>query len=362
MFAFILPFLAFGLAFVVTAFLLPEIIKIANRYGLQDEPNERKVHQHKIPTFGGIAIFFGFIVASLIGSLNELSIQMQYFLGSIILIVIVGMRDDFLALSARWKFIGQIAAAFVLVHFAKISIGDLDGLFGVYQLPVYVNYPLSIFVIVGITNAYNLIDGVNGLAGTVSLVVLFLLGTWFYLAGNPTLAVFCYSMSGAIVAFLRLNYTPARIFMGDTGSLLLGFSISGLIFLFLDQNIALEGTGFPYIASPVSAGLVMVLYPAFDTFRVFVIRVYEGRSPFSADQNHIHHLLLQLGYSHMRVTKVIVLSQLLLISSFLYLSFLGWNENILVATMIFIVLVVIGILQLIHYRRTQKSLSPVRSK
>ncbi len=360
MFTFILPFLAFGLAFAITSLLLPEIIKIANRYGLQDVPNARKVHAHKIPTFGGMAIFFGFVMASLLSTFADLDTTIQYFLCGILVVVVIGMRDDFLALAAKWKFLGQLLAAFLLVHFGEMRLLNINGLFGLHALPFVLDYGLSLFIIVGITNAFNLIDGVNGLAGTVSLVVLSFLGAWFFWADVLVLSIFCFSLVGGIIAFLRFNYTPARIFMGDTGSLLLGFTISGMIFLFLRHNASSQIFGAAHVPSFISAGLVLILYPAFDTLRVFVLRIWEGRSPFSADQNHIHHLLLRLGLSHMQVTGLIVSVQVILITIFLILSKWGVNENYLVASMVFTVLVVVGLLQLFHNRKYRYTKSSVK--
>lgn len=356
MLAYTLPFLAFGLAFAITSLLLPQIINIANRYHLQDQPNERKVHKNNIPTFGGIAIFFGFLLATLVSAFADMSAQFQYLIGAILTMVIVGMRDDFLELSARWKFIGQVAAAFILVHFAEIHIVSLNGLFGLHELSPFVSYPLSMFVIVGITNAFNLIDGINGLAGTVSWVIFAVLGSWFTMAGYGLSAILCFSMVGAITGFLRFNYSPARIFMGDTGSLLLGFVISALIMVFARENLAnAEVSGFPNIASPVSAGVILILYPAFDTFRVFIIRIREGRSPFSPDQNHIHHMLLHMGLSHMAITRTIVSAQVILVGTFLSLSCLGINENILVASMFLALLAAVGVLHYLHARHLRKA-------
>ncbi|MEM6299050.1 MAG: MraY family glycosyltransferase [Bacteroidota bacterium] len=354
----VLSFLVFGLSYATTSIFVPEVIKIANRYDLQDVPDERKVHTEKIPRFGGIAMFAGFILTILVSALSELRPEIQYFLGGVVIIALIGIRDDLAPLEARWKFLGQIAAAIMVVQFSGLTIGSLNGLLGVYELPLYVDYPLTIFFIVGITNSINLIDGINGLAGSVSLVILSTLGLWFSFAGYGVLTMLCFSMVGTIIAFLRFNYTPAQIFMGDTGSLMLGFTISAILLFFFRENSAVaaipskEILHFPSAASTV---LAVLLYPIFDTYRVFAIRIYAGRSPFSPDKNHIHHVLLRIGLSHTKATRSIVCYQIIFMLVFASLSHFGINENILLLIMITTLLVSMGLLIRYHDKKVTEA-------
>ncbi len=343
----VLPFLVFGLSYAITSVLIPEVIKVAHRYDLQDVPDERKVHVGKVPRFGGIAMFAGFILTILVSALSELRPEFQYFLGGIFIIALTGIRDDLAPLEARWKFLGQIVAAVMIVQFSDLTIGNLNGLFGIHELPYYVDYPLTLFFIVGITNSFNLIDGINGLAGSVSLVILSALGLWFSFAGYGVLTIFCFSMVGAIIAFLRFNFTPAKIFMGDTGSLMLGFMISAILLFFFHENATVatipskEMLHFPSAASTV---LAILLYPVFDTYRVFAIRIYRGCSPFSPDKNHIHHVLLRIGFSHTKATRSIVGYQIVFMLVFTFLSHLGLNENILLLLMVLTLLTSMSLL------------------
>ncbi len=291
-------------SFITANLLIPEIIKITHNYDLHDSPDGyRKVHVHRIPTFGGMAIFIGFALSTLVWAIS-VQAHIQYLISSILVIVVVGMRDDFLPLSVKYKLLGQFIASFFIMYFGEIRFVSLHGFLGIYDLPIIWSYAVSLFTIIVITNAFNLIDGINGLAGSLAVLVFSGYGVWFYFHNNQIMTVVCFSLIGAVLSFLRYNFKN-QIFMGDTGALLLGFLASATTIIFINEN-ALK---VPYqtfsFSNPVTVASCVLVYPLFDTIRVFILRIIQKRSPFSPDRNHIHHLLLELGFSHSQATGVI---------------------------------------------------------
>lgn len=305
--------LSLGLAFLITFFAIPVIIQIAKNKKLFDEPDERKVHKAVIPTLGGLGIFAGFIVATLMCSPAGQVPQLQYFAAASIVIFFLGLKDDILILSANKKFIGQLIAACIIMKFGDIRIDSMHGFLGINELPPIAGIVFTVFTIIVITNAFNLIDGVDGLAGSLGMVTTLVFGGYFYISGEPnfTYAVMAFSLAGATFAFLIYNFSPAKIFMGDTGSLLLGLINSILVIKFI--NVAgTPGHDWSCHAAP-AVGFAVLIIPLFDTLRVFGLRILDRRSPFSPDRIHIHHYLLDLGFSHKKITLTCVATTLLFI-------------------------------------------------
>ncbi len=297
------------LAFIITYFAIPVIIQIAKSKKLFDEPDERKVHKAVIPTLGGLGIFAGFIVATLMGAPD--SPELKYFAAAVIVIFFLGLKDDILVLSANKKFIGQLIAAGIIMHFGNIYLNNMHGFLGINEIPYYASVFLTIFAIIVITNAFNLIDGIDGLAGSLGFITTLVFGIYFYFANELTYAVIAISLSTATLAFLIYNFSPAKIFMGDTGSLILGIINSILVIKFV--NVAGSGSeAFSMHASP-ALGFAVLIVPLFDTLRVFGLRILDRRSPFSPDRIHVHHYLLDLGFSHKKITLSLVATTILFI-------------------------------------------------
>ena len=301
--------LAFLTAFGVTYYAIPSIIRIAHDKGLTDDPtDERRSHTVSTPSLGGIAIFCGILFSVIAWTPYELFAGLQYVLCACIVIFLIGVKDDIIPSAPGKKLAGQILAATILVVAAEVRIPSLFGIFGIGTLPPLAAGVLSVFTVIVIINAFNLIDGVNGLTGTIAVVAATALGTWFYLVGRPEYSVLAAALVGSTLAFLRYNWTPARIFMGDTGSLLLGLLIGVLTIEFIelhgDRPALPRDSPYFFPAAPAAAiGLLVV--PLFDTLRVFVTRAARGRSPLQPDRNHIHHLLVDLGLSHVQTTLVL---------------------------------------------------------
>ena len=290
--------LCFVTAFVVTMLTIPVIIKLAKKYNLYDMPSERKEHAFPIPTMGGIAVVAGMMTALFMWLPSHYEAMQISFFFSIIVIFCMGIMDDIKDLSARYKFLIQIGLS-ILMATSGIRITSFEGLFGVYELPLPAQYTFTLLTIVGVTNAFNLIDGIDGLAGGLGFMSLTTLGIFLTLNGDVTSALIAFSLAGGIVAFLFFNFNPAKIFLGDTGSLVLGFSIAVLCIRLMQINSL---TTLPH-APLFILGIVFI--PVFDTIRVFATRIWKGRSPFQADRTHIHHLLTNAGFNHVFATRLI---------------------------------------------------------
>ncbi len=295
--------LSSGLAFLITFFSIPVIIKVAKEKKLYDEPDERKVHKNVIPTLGGMGIFAGFIVSLLMGISSANNPEFQFFVAACLVIFFMGLKDDIMILSASKKFIGQLVTAGIIIRFGGIQLSDMHGFLGVHSIPPIASYFLTLFTIIVVTNAFNLIDGIDGLAGSLGLVTAVSFGIYFYLIENISYSVMAFALAAATFAFLIYNFSPAKIFMGDTGSLLLGTVNSILVIKFI-QLAPITPTSFQIQSAP-ALGFAILMVPLFDTLRVFTIRIFNRRSPFSADRNHIHHFLLDLGFNHRKIVAII---------------------------------------------------------
>jgi UDP-N-acetylmuramyl pentapeptide phosphotransferase/UDP-N-acetylglucosamine-1-phosphate transferase len=333
-----------GLAFFITFFSIPVIIEVAKNKKLFDEPDERKVHKNVIPTLGGLGIFAGFIVASLLGVPSTVPPVFQYFIAAIMVVFFLGIKDDIIVLSASKKFIGQLFAAGIVIKFGGIQINDMHGLFGLHQIPHTVSILLTLFTIVVITNSFNLIDGVDGLAGSLGLLTSTIFGVYFLATSQIMYAVMAFSLVGSLVAFLIYNFSPAKIFMGDTGSLIIGLLNSVFVIKFI-AIAANPSYGLPMESAP-AIGFAILIVPLFDTLRVVTIRIISRRSPFSPDRNHIHHFLLDLGLSHTKITLTCIGANILFIGLAYFLRFTG-------TTMVILALsgVSLAIVSIIYYRR-----------
>ena len=298
-------FLVGGTAFLMTFLMFPVFIKFFKRRNFLDDPGGRKIHTARTPAMGGLPIFIGFCIAILIWAPFEVLRETNYVLSALSIMFIIGFRDDLINLRAFQKLFGQIAAALIIVTVCDIRLMSLYGLFGIGEIPIALSYILSIFTIIVITNAYNLIDGIDGLAGSVGVIASIFFGTWFFLNDQNSFALISFAFAGGLLAFLNFNWAPSKIFMGDTGSLLIGFFLSIVTIKFIDTNSMLEPSEFVFGGSVGTAMAVLIL-PLADTARVFVKRVARGKSPMHPDRTHFHHILLRLGCNHSQSTGILV--------------------------------------------------------
>ena len=333
--------LSFITAFSLTYFAIPSVIHVAKVKNLCDEPGERRSHTTVTPSLGGIAIFAGMIFSIVLWTPFGVFDNLQYILCAFIIIFLIGSKDDIVPMSPKFKLIGELFAAGIIVWKSNVKLTSLYGVFGIYDMPEYVAVVLSIFIIIVIINAFNLLDGINGLSGSIGTLISVSLGSWFYLIDEIGLALVAFALAGALIAFLKYNFTPAKIFMGDTGSLLVGLVSSILILKFIEfqspEVMTPEKAKYTFASVPAVAIGILIL-PLFDTLRVFSMRVLKGKSPFSPDRTHIHHLLLDIGFSHMEATGILVAVNI----GFLLLVF--YLQNIGLHKLLFLVLAIAGIL------------------
>ena len=297
---------AFLIAFLVAVFTFPTVLHVARAKQLMDEPGERSVHSTKTPTLGGIGIYLSLVVViTTIGAFLDTKILLLI-LGGMTVLFFLGLKDDLLILSPRKKFFGQLLAALLLIFFTDTRISGLSGFFGVEILPYWVSIIFTLFVYILIINAYNLIDGVDGLAGSLALFAAVCFTYLFVDGKDVSMATISVAMMGGIIPFLRLNFSSRnKIFMGDTGSMIVGFLLAIFAIRFINTTQFDADSTF-YGASPIMA-LSIIFFPLLDTLRIFIIRIFvHKKSPFEADKNHLHHRFLQLGFSHAQTTGLIV--------------------------------------------------------
>lgn len=343
--------LAFITAFLLTYRVIPAIIYVAGKKKLYDEPDHRKAHLDIVPRLGGIGIFAGLLFSIILWTpFNSLG-DLQYILSAFIIIFLIGAKDDIDPISPAKKFGAQLLAAIILIFKANVVITDFSGIFGIHVLPFAWSILFSLFVIIAIINAFNLIDGVNGLAGSIALIATFVFGYWFYKVDRVELAIVAISTAGAVIAFLKYNYTPAKIFMGDTGSLLLGLVSAILAIKFIEINKSLINSPY-HISSGIIFAIAVLILPLFDTIRVMTLRIFRGISPFHPDRNHLHHLLLDLGFSHIQVTVILISINII----FIIMAYLlrTMNMNLLLFPVLGLVLFLTGILYIFHKIKTSK--------
>jgi UDP-N-acetylmuramyl pentapeptide phosphotransferase/UDP-N-acetylglucosamine-1-phosphate transferase len=291
--------MAFLTAFTIAFLAVPPVIRVSSIRRIFDEPDERKLHKDAIPSLGGVAMFAAIFFSIVFWSDDINFEQLRWMILPLFIIFMQGLKDDIVAISAVKKLIGQLIATSIMVFWGKLYIDDLNGFLGIHQIPMVVGVALTLFTVAVIINSFNLIDGVDGLAGTIGVVATVTFGTLFFIGHHYSLALISFVVTGALLGFLWYNFSPAKIFMGDGGSLVIGMVLGILCIRFLNSEITLVADHLP-LATP-SIAIAILIVPLTDTLRVFILRMMEGRSPFSPDRNHLHHMLLRLGFNHRQV-------------------------------------------------------------
>ncbi len=296
--------LGFLTAFFVVLLATPSLIKVAKLKHLVDEPSEeRKLHTRSVPTIGGITIFGAIIFSYSLWFPDEFSyienslVNFKTVVASLVLLFFVGVKDDIIGTAPMKKLAAHFIVGFIIVIMADIRIGSMHNIFGIQELELWQSYIISIFTYIVIVNAYNLIDGLDGLAGGIGLISSISFGLLFALSSNIPLALLSFVLSGALLGFLVFNFSPARIFMGDSGSLTIGAIISILVF----NTINLPPSKLPDFIHDINLPILVIgilVYPLADTIRAFTLRAFKGISPFTADKNHIHHKFIAIGFNH----------------------------------------------------------------
>lgn len=313
----------FLLAFMITSVTIPTIVRVARLKDLCAIPNRRTSHNNAVPNLGGMALFIGFLISSILIAGDYLTSNLFYFIGGLIILFYVGMKDDVLIIDPKKKLVAQIAVAFIIAILANIKIIHLFNMFHIGYISDVFSIAITVLMILLLINGFNLIDGIDGLASGAGIITSLFFGIWFWIAGDSMYTIICFSLAGSLAGFFIFNVfgKENKIFLGDTGSLILGLTISVLMIHFLDPVFDHDFKWFPQ-ASPALAAGVLVL-PLFDTLRVFTLRIMQGRSPFIADHQHIHHLLLGMGFTHLRSTIILLCVNLFFIMFCISLSRIG---------------------------------------
>jgi UDP-N-acetylmuramyl pentapeptide phosphotransferase/UDP-N-acetylglucosamine-1-phosphate transferase len=291
----------------IALFAIPSIIQVAHKKQLLDMPNQRRLHTSLTPRLGGLAIFAGFFSAVL--TFGDMNASTQKLLAGSIIIFFIGLKDDMVSISAFKKFFVQFLAASIVLFMGDIRIVDFYGILGIGRLDDGISYFLTFIVILGITNAINLIDGVDGLAGSLislALLVYALIGAVLGGSEGASLVYISVGLLGALIGFLKYNFKEAIIFMGDTGSL-----VSGFIVAYVSISVSNLPVGYNLNGVLPIIAVTAIIMPISDTVRVFMIRLFKGDSPFTADRNHFHHRLISLGLTPIMVVVVEVLMTVL---------------------------------------------------
>jgi UDP-GlcNAc:undecaprenyl-phosphate GlcNAc-1-phosphate transferase len=326
-----------AISFLLTFFSIPSILHVARFRHLYDDLGHfRKTHDHGIPRLGGVAMFVGFTITSLLFCMVDRSLPINYLLTACIILFAMGLKDDLSGVNSSTKFIIQLIVCFILVVLGNIRLTSMYGVFGIHELPYFLSVGLSILIILLIVNSFNLIDGIDGLAAVTGIIANSAFAVLFFYVQQYELAAVSLAMSGAILGFLKYNLTPAKIFMGDTGSLLIGLISAVMAIKFMEVD-KIANSSIPALFSIPALGFAILIGPVFDTTRVFVIRVINGVSPFSADRNHMHHRMLALGFNHLQTT--VILASINLVSIFVVLLLKDYGNSVLIVLILLVSLV-----------------------
>lgn len=333
--------LVFITSFFVVLLSTPSLIKVAILKRLFDAPGDtRKIHSRMIPTVGGIIIFAATIFSyslwfpsqyihdcmDLVRAMDDY----KYIVSTVLVMFFVGVKDDIIGTAPVKKLVAHVLVGLVLVLMADIRIISMHGLFGISVLPNWASVFLSLFTYIVVVNAFNLIDGVDGLAGGVGFIASAAFGSWFALAGDYAMACLGFALAGSLFGFLIFNFSPAKIFMGDSGSLTIGLIISILAIKLINYDSSLvKYHELVHVSKPIFAMAVLV-YPLVDTLRIFIYRAVRGVSPFSADRNHLHHRLIDIGCSHRKAVLLIYFVNILIIGLTVAFAFLDANYTLII--------------------------------
>lgn len=304
-----LVMLAFTLGAFIAVMSIPPILRVAKTKKLFDFTGQRHIHQEKIPRLGGVAIFLGFLLSTLLSSDGLPFDCLKCITTSVILLFFIGLMDDVITVSPAKKLMVQVVSSLIATLLGGIRITDLHGIFGIFSLHPAIAVAGTVFLMVTIINSFNLIDGIDGLASGLAIFASLFFGSWFFTAGFPEYAIMAFALTGSLSGFFLFNVfgRQNKLIMGDNGSLVIGLLVAVLAVQFIE----LHKTGDIHYAvksAPV-VSFAIISIPMIDLLRVMVVRMKNRRSPFSADTGHIHHLMLKIWPVHLTITLFLVAAQ-----------------------------------------------------
>ncbi|WP_300027144.1 glycosyltransferase family 4 protein [uncultured Maribacter sp.] len=329
-------------SFLLTYLTIPKIIRIVEYKRLMDDPNIRSSHNAKTPTLGGVSFFYTIIFVLFFIHGRDTLDEAIYIIPGLTILFMIGLKDDLIVISPGAKLIAQVfAVAFILVN-PSFTIHSFNGFLNIFEIPYYLYLAIAGFIMITIINSYNLIDGIDGLASIVGIVILMIFTTIFYTTGEHFFALLSISLNACLLAFFGFNISSERkIFMGDTGSLIVGYIISILTLKFLALTPdAYVGLPFLLENAPLIAISILIV-PLFDTARVFTIRIANKKGPFSPDRNHTHHVLIDFwGLSHKQASFIIGCFNLVFVVLFIVLG--SKAENLGMVIFLISVIIILG--------------------
>ena len=329
-------------AFLLTYLTIPKIIKVVEHKRLMDDPNQRSSHSSRTPTLGGVSFFYVLILALFFIRDRDLFDEAMYMIPALTILFIIGLKDDLVVISPGAKLLAQVFAIIFILINPSFTIHSLNGFLNINEIPYYLYLIIAGFMMITIINSYNLIDGIDGLASVVGIVIMVIYTTIFYMTGEYFFALISITMNASLMAFLGFNLSSdKKIFMGDTGSLIVGLIISILTLKFLALRPTVY-TELPFLLenAPLIAISILIV-PLFDTARVFAIRIANKKGPFSPDRNHTHHVLIDYwGLTHKQASFIIGCFNLLFVMLFIVLG--STAKNLGMVIMLVSVVIVLG--------------------
>ena len=317
---------AFISAYFISLISIPKIIRISIKKGLMDVPGERSSHTNKIPTLGGVALFFGIVVSTSIFA-SELGSNYAFYLSAITILFFTGLMDDLLVVAPDKKLYAQIISTTFIIFGSGIMINSFNGLFGIFELNYWIGILITYIVFILLINAFNLIDGVDGLASSIGITISLAFIFIFYRIFDYSIGLLAVSVVAVLLGFLKYNLSKKnKIFMGDTGSMVIGFILTFMAIRFI--YIA----GLPSYKLNTAPVLLLFIFciPVIDTANVIIVRLLNKKHPLKADRNHLHHQIVNFGFNHIQTTVLLVTINVLFIFIGFYFRHLEINQLFLI--------------------------------
>jgi UDP-N-acetylmuramyl pentapeptide phosphotransferase/UDP-N-acetylglucosamine-1-phosphate transferase len=327
--------IAFFTSLIAVIWIHPIIVKIAHKKNIVDNPNARKLQSTPVPVLGGVAVFFGIIIGLVFTSGEISSAPLMPIIAAMVIMLYTGTMDDIIDLTARTRFLFEIGVITLLIFTQGMLIDNFHGLWDVYAISKAAAIPLTIFATVGIINSINLIDGVNGLSSGYCILASVVFGTFFYITNNAPMVILAAVSVGSLLPFFFHNVfgKTSKMFIGDGGALVMGLIMSVFVINTLSSDIStIDGIFNPSGLIPFT--LAAMVIPVADTLRVMSSRIIRGTSPFHPDKTHLHHMFIDLGFSHIGTTISILCLNFIIIASW----FVAYKLGASIETQLYIVL------------------------
>ena len=325
-----------GVAFLVTTLVYPHVLSFAINHHIVDNPNARKLQRVPVPVMGGTTVFIGLLVAVIVGYAFAPNLEVIKIMALLMVMYLLGVWDDVKDVSAAFRFAAEMFVVWMMMLLLGVEVNDFHGLWGLYEIEDVVSIPLSLIAGVGIMNAINLIDGVDGYCSTYGVMACIGFASIFYYAGGMDRFALVFVAIGALIPFFFHNVfgKTSKMFLGDGGSLMLGTLLTIFTFSVMSKDSPCAQYADDGV-SLVALALAILAVPVFDTLKVMIFRVINGRSPFHPDKTHLHHLFIELNYSHLATSAIIVTVNALIIVA----CFVSWRLGATIDWQVYIVIV-----------------------